>query len=105
MRVDPSVTLRHIREVERISDDEYLGVLRPYAERRFGPVPANDEPVGECISGLVLRGERRPPECPAFGKRCTPQHPLGALMVSAEGACAAYYRYRGWEVIPDGGLP
>ncbi len=46
-----------------------------------------------CISGLVLQGIRRPDECPAFGKECTPQTPLGATMVSSEGACAAYYRY------------
>ncbi|MCP4684228.1 MAG: hydrogenase formation protein HypD [bacterium] len=44
-----------------------------------------------CISGLVLQGLRRPFECPAFGKQCTPQTPLGATMVSSEGACAAYY--------------
>ena len=48
----------------------------------------------ECISGQVLRGVKKPPECPAFGARCTPERPLGATMVSSEGACAAYYRYR-----------
>jgi len=47
-----------------------------------------------CISGDVLRGIRKPHECAAFGEDCTPEHPLGALMVSSEGACAAYYRYR-----------
>jgi hydrogenase expression/formation protein HypD len=46
-----------------------------------------------CISGLVLRGVKKPHDCPAFGKQCTPEHPLGATMVSAEGACAAYYAY------------
>ena len=46
-----------------------------------------------CISGLVLQGLKKPFECPAFGKECTPQTPLGATMVSSEGACAAYYRY------------
>ena len=46
-----------------------------------------------CISGLVLRGLKKPSDCPAFGKRCTPQTPLGATMVSAEGACAAYFQY------------
>jgi hydrogenase expression/formation protein HypD len=46
-----------------------------------------------CISGLVLRGLKKPSDCQAFGKACTPQHPLGATMVSAEGACAAYYQY------------
>jgi len=52
-----------------------------------------DEPE-ECISGLVLQGIKKPNECPAFGTRCTPEHPFGATMVSNEGACAAYYRYR-----------
>jgi hydrogenase expression/formation protein HypD len=65
------------------------------AEWKFGPVSATDEPSRECISGLVLRGERKPPECPAFGTRCTPDRPLGVTMVSSEGACAAYFRYRG----------
>jgi hydrogenase expression/formation protein HypD len=65
------------------------------AERRFdlsevGPRP---EPA-ECIAGLVLQGIKKPPECEAFGGRCTPEHPLGATMVSPEGACAAYYRHR-----------
>jgi len=46
-----------------------------------------------CISGQILKGLRKPHECPAFGKACSPQHPLGATMVSAEGACAAYYNY------------
>ena len=46
-----------------------------------------------CISGLILQGARRPSDCPAFGTLCTPETPLGATMVSAEGACAAYYNY------------
>jgi hydrogenase expression/formation protein HypD len=46
-----------------------------------------------CISGQILRGLKRPSDCAAFGKTCTPQTPLGATMVSAEGACAAYYQY------------
>src|ERR1700760_1790570 len=53
---------------------------------------ATDEP-SICISGMVLRGVKKPHDCPAFGKECTPHHPLGATMVSAEGACAAYYAY------------
>lgn len=65
------------------------------AEHRFGRVAAGPEGAGECISGSVLRGQRKPPECPAFGTRCTPEHPLGVTMVSGEGACAAYFRYRG----------
>lgn len=65
------------------------------AERKFGVAAVAAEEDTECISGLILQGIRKPPECPAFGTRCTPVHPLGATMVSSEGACAAYYRYRG----------
>ena len=65
------------------------------AERRFGAVAHDGMENNECIAGLVLRGEKKPPECPAFGTRCTPEHPLGVTMVSSEGACAAYHRYRG----------
>ncbi|NDV63086.1 hydrogenase formation protein HypD [Puniceicoccales bacterium CK1056] len=54
--------------------------------------PVKESP--ECISGLIMRGAKKPHECPAFGKNCTPDRPLGAPMVSNEGACAAYYRYR-----------
>ena len=52
-----------------------------------------DEPA-DCISAQVLQGLRKPVDCPAFGFRCTPENPLGAPMVSTEGACAAYYHYR-----------
>jgi hydrogenase expression/formation protein HypD len=65
------------------------------AEKRFPEVQAinvQENPV--CISGLVLQGLKKPHECPAFGKECTPQHPLGATMVSSEGTCAAYFKYR-----------
>lgn len=51
----------------------------------------------DCIAGLVLQGMKKPHECPAFGGKCTPERPLGAPMVSAEGACAAYYRYSNFE--------
>ena len=47
-----------------------------------------------CISGLVLRGIKKPCDCPAFARECTPQSPLGATMVSSEGACAAYFAHR-----------
>ena len=75
-----------------------LGLRDTYAafdaERKFGMAGLRvDEPT-ECLSGLVLQGKIKSHECPAFGARCTPEHPLGATMVSSEGACAAYYRYR-----------
>jgi hydrogenase expression/formation protein HypD len=64
------------------------------AEKRFGLANAEVREPEACISGLVLQGLKKPADCPAFGKHCTPDHPLGATMVSGEGACAAYYRYR-----------
>jgi hydrogenase expression/formation protein HypD len=63
------------------------------AERRFAVGTVEAEEPAECISGQILRGLKRPPDCPAFGTRCTPARPLGATMVSAEGACAAYHAY------------
>jgi hydrogenase expression/formation protein HypD len=75
-----------------------LGLSERYAgfdaETRFGVAGHTVEEPSECISGLILQGVKKPHECPAFGARCTPEHPLGATMVSSEGACAAYYRYR-----------
>jgi hydrogenase expression/formation protein HypD len=64
------------------------------AERIFGVGGMTAEEPKECMSALVLQGLMKPVECPAFGVRCTPSTPLGAPMVSAEGACAAYYQYR-----------
>jgi len=64
------------------------------AEQRFDVTTLHAREDPECRSGLVLQGRIKPLDCPAFGARCTPEHPLGAPMVSAEGACAAYYRYR-----------
>lgn len=63
------------------------------AAERFSCVPAQSAAPNECIAGLVLQGMKKPMECPAFGGRCTPEMPLGAPMVSPEGACAAYYLY------------
>ena len=63
------------------------------AERIFEVEEIDTKEPEICISGLVLRGVKKPHDCPAFGTLCTPEHPLGATMVSAEGACAAYYAY------------
>jgi hydrogenase expression/formation protein HypD len=63
--------------------------------------PQSGEPApesAECIAGEVLRGRKKPHECPAYGTRCTPEKPLGAPMVSSEGACAAYYAYARHEL-------
>ena len=64
------------------------------AELKFGVAHLTEEEPSACISGQILQGLKKPHECPAFGADCTPEHPLGATMVSSEGACAAYYRYR-----------
>ena len=75
-----------------------LGLSDAYAafdaEKKFDLADRHVDEPAECISGLVLQGLKKPHECPAFGTKCTPEHPLGATMVSTEGACAAYYRYR-----------
>jgi hydrogenase expression/formation protein HypD len=63
------------------------------AERRFEVDDIQTQESSVCISGQILKGLKKPHECAAFGKQCTPQTPLGATMVSAEGACAAYYHY------------
>lgn len=100
-----------IREVFTIRDRRWRGIgeiaasglaLAPaYADLdaavRFGlddTAGGGSEAERGCQSGFVLVGKIKPPACPAFGTRCTPEHPLGATMVSSEGACAAYYRYR-----------
>jgi hydrogenase expression/formation protein HypD len=78
-----------------------LALREPFAslavERRVAPpvsAPASPEQAQGCISGLVLQGLARPSACPHFRRPCTPEQPLGAPMVSSEGACAAYYRYQ-----------
>jgi hydrogenase expression/formation protein HypD len=100
---------RLMREVFRVVPREWrglgaipesgLGLADAYAgfdaERRFAGVAAlRPGESSSCISGQVLTGTKKPVQCPAFASECTPDHPLGAPMVSSEGACAAYYRYR-----------
>lgn len=100
-----------IQQVFQVVDRTWRGIgeipdsgfgLRPEfsafdAARRFGVGEVGGPESAECQSGLVLQGLLKPLACPAFGKACTPDHPLGATMVSSEGACAAYYRYRRFE--------
>ncbi len=74
------------------------------AELRFDVVDRVLEEPSECISGQIMQGLKKPPECSAFGTICTPEHPLGATMVSSEGACAAYHRYRRIRVDGAGGV-
>ncbi|MBL9124402.1 MAG: hydrogenase formation protein HypD [Planctomycetaceae bacterium] len=100
-----------IDDVYEVCDQEWRGLgtipsgglrLRPAWSRfdawqRWGlrqpesPLPLIEHEA--CLSGDVLTGRIKPPDCPSFGTACTPEHPCGAPMVSAEGACAAYYRY------------
>jgi len=101
-----------VREVFQAGDRAWRGIgtiplsgltLRePYrrydALERFPPREAPGEESPECIAGLILQGLKKPPECGAFAVRCTPETPLGAPMVSSEGACAAYYLYGRKEV-------
>ena len=63
------------------------------AERLFDVKQINTQESSVCISGLILSGVKKPHDCPAFGKQCVPERPLARRMVSAEGACAAYYAY------------
>jgi hydrogenase expression/formation protein HypD len=99
---------RVVKEVFEIGDQKWRGigvipasglrVREAYgdydASRLFGLASITAEEPAECISAKVLQGLKKPTDCPAFGMRCTPQYPLGAPMVSSEGACAAYYNYR-----------
>ena len=110
VRADGNPSAREmIREVFRVVPREWrglgeipasgLGLAPDYAAHdaahRFPPSSAAIEPTDNgCLSGLVLRGQLRPGDCPHFGTTCTPRTPLGATMVSSEGACAAYYQYR-----------
>jgi len=75
-----------------------LGLSRDYAafdaEHRFDVSAAEERVATECVSGEIMMGVKKPFDCPAFATRCTPERPLGATMVSSEGACAAYHRYR-----------
>jgi hydrogenase expression/formation protein HypD len=98
---------QRVAEVFEVSGRQWRGIgeipasglrLRePYrrfdAAERFGLAPGGAREPAECISGLVLQGVKKPYECPAFGTNCTPERPLGAPMVSSEGACAAYYQF------------
>jgi hydrogenase expression/formation protein HypD len=81
-----------------------LALAEPYetfdAELRFGVADHGADEPTECCSGLIMQGLMKPNECPAFGVRCTPERPLGATMVSSEGACAAYFRYRRFDPGP-----
>ncbi len=92
------VTDRNWRGIGVIPDSG-LAVKPAYAHydaaRRHQPRRGTAVESTECISGAIMRGVSKPVHCPAFGTRCTPDHPLGAPMVSSEGACAAYYKYRG----------
>ncbi|MCD4701082.1 MAG: hydrogenase formation protein HypD [Candidatus Aegiribacteria sp.] len=97
MRSVFEITDRKWRGIGRIQDSGFR--LRERFSRfdagtkfKVGSHEVNESEI--CISGEVLRGNRKPSECTAFARECTPEHPLGALMVSSEGACAAYYRYR-----------
>lgn len=99
--------LRLVEEVFEVCDRKWRGVglipksglrlsyeYREFdAERLFDVAGIGTAESSSCMSGQVLRGLKKPTECPAFGRQCTPHSPLGATMVSSEGACAAYFHY------------
>jgi len=96
-----------IEQVFAITDREWRGIgtipqsgyevrevyARHDAQRKFTVAIAEAPESEECIAGQVLKGVKKPHECPQFGKKCKPESPLGAPMVSSEGACAAYYHF------------
>ncbi len=96
-----------IEDVFEVCDRKWRGIgmipqsglrLRPDyrdfdAERRFEVADIETQESSICISGEILKGHKKPHHCPAFGRACMPQNPIGATMVSSEGACAAYYAY------------
>ena len=100
--------MKQVAEVFEISPRKWRGIgeipdsgfqLRPAfakfdAASRYGLEHVTAEEPVECIAGEILQGHKKPHQCEAFGIRCTPEKPLGAPMVSTEGACSAYYRYR-----------
>ena len=71
------------------------------AESRFDVTAIRSEESPLCIAGQILQGLQKPHHCPAFGNQCTPEHPLGATMVSNEGVCAAYYRYGREKILSE----
>ncbi len=102
-----TVAQQTLAEVFEVTDRAWRGIgvipksgwrlrdtYRDYdAEHRFHVSDIRTEESSKCHSGEVLQGRLKPNQCPAFGNECTPRHPLGATMVSSEGACAAYYNY------------
>jgi len=104
-----------IRTIFQVTDRNWRGMgvipasgleIRPGyelydAEKKFNVRDVEPVTNSECIAGVILRGRKKPTECPAFGKKCTPEHPFGAPMVSSEGACAAYYHYGNYRIKKD----
>jgi hydrogenase expression/formation protein HypD len=98
---------RLLQQLFQVCDRQWRGIglipgsgysLRPEfamydSEQRFGVTDVTTQESSLCIAGEIMRGQKKPHHCPAFDALCTPEHPLGAPMVSSEGACAAYYHY------------
>ena len=99
---------QHMDEMLEPCDQDWRGIgiipssglqlraeYKRYSSRmRFQLRPEENRIVSECLAGLIMRGLKHPSDCPHFGKACHPTHPLGAPMVSSEGVCSAYYRYK-----------
>jgi hydrogenase expression/formation protein HypD len=100
--------IKMVYDVFELTDQEWRGigiipesgliVRKKYsgfdAEKQFNTGIVNTRESGLCIAGKILQGVSKPTDCKAFGKECLPEHPLGAPMVSLEGACSAYFRYK-----------
>jgi hydrogenase expression/formation protein HypD len=104
-----------IDEVFAVSDREWRGIgtipnsgwevnetYRQFdARNKFNLVESASEDITTCIAGEIMKGKKKPFDCPHFGKDCTPERPLGSPMVSSEGACAAYYHFSHAEALPS----
>ncbi len=103
-----------IDEVFAVSDREWRGIgtiphsgwelnddyARYDARKKFSLVAVASEDITTCIAGEIMKGKKKPFDCPHFGKGCTPEKPIGSPMVSSEGACAAYYHFSQAELLP-----
>jgi hydrogenase expression/formation protein HypD len=103
-----------IDEVFAVSDREWRGIgtiphsgwevnddyARYDARKKFSLIAVASEDITTCIAGEIMKGKKKPFDCPHFGKGCTPEKPMGSPMVSSEGACAAYYHFSQAELLP-----
>jgi hydrogenase expression/formation protein HypD len=104
-----------INQVFEVADRDWRGIgtipssgwevsnryQRYNARRKFTLQPMEEKENKECIAGEIMKGKKKPFDCPLFGKACNPEHPQGAPMVSSEGSCAAYYHYSNSNLVAE----